>query len=111
MRIIYNVNQTRCKKPEIEGWAGGLCIFPLPSAESCMCHEDRWFILSLYDSACMGKAGLPQGLAHAVRNYHGKRPRMGVSQRLVGEDFYLFFSSPTTQVCLMSGYNLSLLIL
>jgi hypothetical protein len=29
----------------------------------------------------------------------------------VGEDFYLFFSSPTTQVCLMSGLSLSLHVL
>jgi hypothetical protein len=65
--------------------------------------RNRRFILSLIDSACMRKAGLPQGLAHAVRDYLGKRPRMGEFQRLVGEDFYLFFSSPTTQVCLIFG--------
>jgi hypothetical protein len=43
-KIFSDVNQTRCKRPEIEGWAGGLYIFLLPRAENCMCHKDGWFI-------------------------------------------------------------------
>ncbi len=50
----------------------------------------------------MREAGLPQGLARAVRDYMA-RDLGWVSQRLVGEDFYIFFSSPTTQVCLIFG--------
>jgi hypothetical protein len=75
-----------------------------------MCHEERWLIFSLIDGACMREAGLPQGWAHAVRDYMA-RDLGWVGQRLVGEDFYIFFSSPTTQVCLMSGLSLSLHVL
>ncbi len=50
----------------------------------------------------MREGRLPQGWAHAVRDYMATD--LGwVGQRLVGEDFYIFFSTPTTQVCLIFG--------
>ncbi len=48
----------------------------------------------------MREGRLPQGWAHAVRDFMA-RDLGWVDQRLVGEDFYIFFSSPTTQVCLI----------
>jgi hypothetical protein len=57
-----------------------------------MCHEERWSTFSLIDGACMREAGLPQGWAHAVRDYMARD--LGWEPKTCGRGFlYIFLLS------------------